>query len=114
MTQPSEAPRCQVEEVWEVTTVGSDSVQQRRTVCGEPLVPTEGPCVTCGHQRAEHGQEREFYECGDSRREVCLLCPGYVMADEVTSGYPNGKAWHRYRQPAACPVHGAAPDRGEA
>ena len=58
------------------------------------------PMCKCGHGREQHGQERGFYECDDSRREVCLMCPGYVMADEVITGYPNGKAWHRFK-PAA-------------
>lgn len=47
----------------------------------------------CEHPRAEHGQERAFYECDDSRREVCLMCPGYEEP-----GYPNGQAWHRFRE----------------
>ena len=51
-------------------------------------------CSKCGHPRSEHGEERYFYECDDSRREVCLLCPGYEEP-----GYPNGKAWHRFRVP---------------
>ena len=49
---------------------------------------------TCGHPKDQHGQERKFYDCDDSKREVCLECPGYEEP-----GYPNGAAWHRY-QPA--------------
>ena len=51
-------------------------------------------CI-CGHDIREHGRERDFYE-DDSRREVCLSCPGYEYADG-SSGYPNGKAWHRFK-----------------
>lgn len=47
-------------------------------------------CI-CGHAKDQHGQERAFYESDDSKREVCLECPGYEEP-----GYPNGKAWHRY------------------
>ena len=46
----------------------------------------------CGHERQEHGQERQFYECDDSKRAVCLACPGYEVP-----GYPTGNAWHRFR-----------------
>lgn len=53
--------------------------------------PTEDLCL-CGHPASEHGQERKFYYCDDSHREVCLLCPGYEEP-----GYPKGEAWHRYR-----------------
>ena len=49
-------------------------------------------CTKCGHPRSEHGQERDFYQCDDSRREVCLRCPGYELP-----GYPNGAAWHSFR-----------------
>ena len=49
------------------------------------------PNCICGHPDHEHGQERELGIGTDSRREVCLRCPGY---DEP--GYPTGKAWHRY------------------
>ena len=80
--------------------------------CDLLLEPGEGPCQTCGHPRGEHGQERKFYDCGGSRRELCLLCPGYVMADEVTTGYPRGEAWHRYKPPSPhCPVHGARAEK---
>lgn len=50
-------------------------------------------CATacCEHLACEHGQERQFYDT-DSRREVCLRCPGYEEP-----GYPRGTAWHRYR-----------------
>lgn len=48
-------------------------------------------CV-CGHGRDDHGQERGFYECDNSRREVCLACPGFECP-----GYPRGKAWHRFK-----------------
>ena len=64
-----------------------------------PLETSTGGC--CGHPRDQHGQERDFYECDDSRREVCLMCPGYVREDEVTTGYPNGKAWHRFKAAGA-------------
>ena len=67
------------------------------------------PTCKCGHGRREHGQERDFYECDGSRREVCLACPGYVMADEVTTGYPNGKAWHRFKAARPTPVDGGQP-----
>ena len=50
-------------------------------------------CERCGHLQAEHGQERAFYECDESRREVCLRCPGYEEP-----GYPNGDAWHRFKE----------------
>ena len=50
-------------------------------------------CAKCGHPASDHGQERAFYECDDSRREVCLLCPEYEEP-----GYPNGTAWHRFRE----------------
>lgn len=52
-------------------------------------------CV-CGHGERDHGQERAFYECDNSKREVCLMCPGYEY-DDGTSGYPRGKAWHRFK-----------------
>jgi len=47
-------------------------------------------CI-CGHDEDQHGQERTFYQSDDSRREVCLECPGYEEP-----GYPNGAAWHRF------------------
>lgn len=36
------------------------------------------------------------------KRELCLRCDGYMIVinddgDEV-DGYPNGKAWHRFRE----------------
>ena len=49
-------------------------------------------CV-CGHPINQHGQERTFYECDGSKREVCLECPGYEEP-----GYPKGEAWHRFRK----------------
>ena len=49
------------------------------------------PAACCPHPAEEHGQERHLYET-DSRREVCLACPGYEEP-----GYPHGHAWHRYR-----------------
>ncbi len=52
-------------------------------------------CV-CGHDGREHGRERDLYVTY-SKREVCLQCPGYVLADEATTGYPNGQAWHRFK-----------------
>lgn len=50
-------------------------------------------CGYCAHPRTEHGRECDLYET-DSRREVCLLCPGYEEP-----GYPRGTAWHRWTQP---------------
>ena len=36
-------------------------------------------CAACSHPEVEHGQER-FLDVGtDSKRELCLLCPGYVV-----------------------------------
>ena len=56
-------------------------------------------CAACSHPEVEHGQER-FLDVGtDSKREPCLLCPGYVVVRggiEV-DGYPSGQAWHRFR-----------------
>lgn len=52
-------------------------------------------CV-CGHDRQEHGQERGIYECDNSKRELCMVCPGYEY-DDGSTGYPNGKAWHRFK-----------------
>lgn len=49
----------------------------------------------CEHGIEHHGQERDFYET-PSRREVCLMCPGYVDTNDQPF-YPRGKAWHRYR-----------------
>ncbi len=49
--------------------------------------------ICCEHPRPDHGQERAFYECDDSKREVCMLCPGYEEP-----GYPRGKAWHRFKR----------------
>ena len=48
-------------------------------------------CAICGHEGSQHGQESTFYECGGSKREVCLECPGYEEP-----GYPKGAAWHRF------------------
>ena len=48
-------------------------------------------CEECGDTITEHGQEQDFYPT-ESKREVCLKCPGYEEP-----GYPNGKAWHRFR-----------------
>lgn len=48
-------------------------------------------CGKCGHDEGNHGQERDFYECDASKREVCLMCPGYEEP-----GYPRGAAWHRF------------------
>jgi hypothetical protein len=50
-------------------------------------------CARCTHPEAEHGQEGSFYGGGDSRREVCLMCPGYE-----SPGYPRGEAWHRFEE----------------
>ena len=51
-------------------------------------------CKKCGHPRGEHGQEKDLYDSYEnSRREVCLLCPGYEKP-----GYPKGDAWHRFRK----------------
>ena len=53
-------------------------------------------CEKCGHPQIEHGQEQDFIPNCYSRREVCLLCPGYEEP-----GYPNGKSWHRFvKEPA--------------
>lgn len=58
-------------------------------------------CRLCKHPRSEHGKERDLLLGVDSKRELCLLCPSYVVwlvdGSEV-SGYPNGKAWHRFRE----------------
>ena len=56
-------------------------------------------CVVCGHPDMEHGQEREFFLGVDSKRELCLGCPGYVVirGGYEVDGYPIGKAWHRFR-----------------
>ncbi len=51
--------------------------------------PTE--CV-CGHEQSEHLQERHVFTDIDSRRELCLRCPGYERP-----GYPNGWCWHRWQ-----------------
>ena len=64
--------------------------------------PVFGTC--CDHPEWDHGQERAFYET-DSKREVCLLCPGYEEP-----GYPHGKAWHRFAGVLAAPsMPGDAP-----
>ena len=56
-------------------------------------------CKLCGHASEEHGRERDFVD-SDSKRELCRLCPGYVLeTDEIeVTGYPYGKAWHRFRE----------------
>ena len=62
--------------------------------------PNLVPCAVCGHPKAEHGKERDLFPDTDSKRELCMECPGYTMivgAYEV-NGYPNGQAWHRFRQ----------------
>jgi len=48
-------------------------------------------CV-CGHEQSEHCQERSLSNDTDSKRELCLRCPGYE-----NPGYPNGWCWHRFR-----------------
>ena len=58
----------------------------------------EQVCQECEHEQDEHGQERALYDT-DSRREVCLQCPGWE-----DPGYPRGKAWHRFRAPQSVPV----------
>lgn len=30
---------------------------------------------------------------GESKREVCLMCPGFAEP-----GYPKGEAWHRFKE----------------
>ena len=54
----------------------------------------------CGHPRSEHGRHGEMVmgSPGD-RREVCLECPGYTLIRNgiEDDGYPNGKAWHRFK-----------------
>jgi hypothetical protein len=52
----------------------------------------------CDHKRSEHGRECDFYDTY-SRRELCLMCPGYER-DDGGSGYPRGKAWHRFKEAA--------------
>ena len=52
-------------------------------------------CTLCGHERHQHGREQDFVFC-ESRRELCLLCPGYCDEHD-NSLYPYGKAWHRFR-----------------
>lgn len=47
----------------------------------------------CGHAADQHGQERAVYEADNSKREVCLECPGYEEP-----GYPRGRAWHRFKE----------------
>lgn len=55
--------------------------------------------ICCEHDSSDHGQERQFYECDDSRREVCLKCPDYAdESDQIL--YPHGKAWHRFKAAA--------------
>ena len=51
---------------------------------------------TCGHSRSQHGPEWAFFTDTDSRREVCMECPGYEEP-----GYPNGRAWHRFKEQEA-------------
>ena len=36
------------------------------------------------------------------QREVCLECPGYTVIRNgiEDDGYPNGKAWHRFKEVA--------------
>ena len=58
-------------------------------VCGHRA--SEPVCI-CGHHAGEHGQEREVFTDTASRRELCMACPGYEEP-----GYPNGKAWHRFK-----------------
>ena len=53
-------------------------------------------CAICGHPGVEHGQERAFVLGVSSKRELCLLCPGYCDEHD-NSLYPYGKAWHRFR-----------------
>ena len=55
-------------------------------------MPREVRC--CKHPAIEHVYEHQVSNDTDSRRELCLMCPGYEEP-----GYPNGKAWHRYRKP---------------
>lgn len=50
----------------------------------------------CDHPKSEHGKERDFFSDTDSRRELCLMCPGYEYTDGSIA-YPNGKAWHRFK-----------------
>ena len=57
----------------------------------EKLVEVREQICICGHLYSEHGQEQRLYEC-DSKREVCLSCPGYE-----DPGYPRGRAWHRFK-----------------
>ena len=53
-------------------------------------------CAVCGHDASDHCQEREVADWCDSKRELCLRCPGYV--DEFdNSMYPRGQAWHRFK-----------------
>ena len=52
-------------------------------------------CAVCGHVRHEHGTERDLLSGNhyvDGKREFCMECPGYEEP-----GYPNGKAWHRFK-----------------
>ena len=56
-------------------------------------------CAVCGHPYTDHGRHQDFVDCGEDKHELCLLCPGYTVmrGDYEVDGYPNGKAWHRFR-----------------
>ena len=63
---------------------------------------TEGVC-RCGHSKSQHGKhEQMVLGAYRDRREVCLKCPGYTLIRNgfEDDGYPNGKAWHRFKEVA--------------
>ena len=57
-------------------------------------------CARCGHDGQEHGRECDMTVTAESKRELCLLCPGYMIeiGGIEVDGYPHGKAWHRFRE----------------